>query len=81
MVVGDKFVQYIESLSIQTKIIFLLNPFYQMTSYLCMIYSGGKQHLQQWKTVISPSNVAQNTNPGTVLTSACPEDSKTPPTC
>ena len=43
-------------------------------------YSGGKQHLQQWKTSISPSNVALNTNPGTVLKSACPEDSKTPPT-
>ena len=44
-------------------------------------YSGGKQHLQQGKTSISPSNVALNTNPGTVLKSACPEDSKTPLTC
>ena len=44
------------------------------------IYSGGHQHLQQWKTSISPSNVALNTNPGTVLKSACPEGSKTPPT-
>ena len=33
------------------------------------------------KPAISPSNVAQNTNPGTVLDSARPEDSKTPPTC
>ena len=33
------------------------------------------------KPSISPSNVAQNANPGTVLETACPEDSKTPPTC
>ena len=33
------------------------------------------------KPAISPSNVAQNANPGTVLDSARPEDSKTPPTC
>ena len=33
------------------------------------------------KPAISPSNVAQNANSGTVLDSACPEDSKTPPTC
>ena len=33
------------------------------------------------KPAISPSNIAQNTNPGTVLDSARPEDSKTPPTC
>ena len=32
------------------------------------------------KPSISPSNVALNVNPGTVLKSACPEDSKTPPT-
>ena len=33
------------------------------------------------KPAISPSNVAQNANSGTVLDSARPEDSKTPPTC
>jgi len=33
------------------------------------------------KPAISPSNVAQNANSGTVLDSACPEDSKTPQTC
>ena len=33
------------------------------------------------KPSISPSNVAQNANPGTVLETARPEDSKTPPTC
>ena len=33
------------------------------------------------KPSISPSNVALNANPKTVLKSACPEDSKTPPTC
>ena len=33
------------------------------------------------KPSISPSNVAQNANPGTVLKTALPEDSKTPPTC
>ena len=31
------------------------------------------------KTLISPMNLAQNSNPGTVLKSARPEDSKTPP--
>ena len=33
------------------------------------------------KPSISTSNVALNANPGTVLKSARPEDSKTPPTC
>ena len=33
------------------------------------------------KPSISPSNLAQNANPGTVLKTARPEDSKTPPTC
>ena len=33
------------------------------------------------KPLISPSNVAQNANPGTVLETARPEDSKTTPTC
>ena len=33
------------------------------------------------KPSISPSNVALNSNPGTVLETARPEDSKTPPTC
>ena len=33
------------------------------------------------KPTISPSNVAKNANSGTVLDSARPEDSKTPPTC
>ena len=33
------------------------------------------------KPSISPSNVALNPNPGTVLESACPDDSKTTPTC
>ena len=44
-------------------------------------YSAGHHDLQQSKTLISPSNVAQNANPGTVLETARPEDSKTPPTC
>ena len=46
-----------------------------------MIYSGGHQHLQRSKSSISLSNVALNENPGTVLETARPEDSKTPPTC
>ena len=33
------------------------------------------------KPSVSPSNVAQNANPGTVLETARPDDSKTPPTC
>ena len=33
------------------------------------------------KPSISPSNFAQNANPGTVLKTARPEDSKTPTTC
>ena len=33
------------------------------------------------KPAISPSNVAQNANPGAVLDSARPENSKTPLTC
>ena len=39
--------------------------------------------IQWWPTwpSISPSNIAVNANPGTVLKSACPEDSKTPSTC
>ena len=45
------------------------------------IYSGGHHDLYQCKPLISPSNVALNSNPGTVLKSARPEDSKTPPTC
>ena len=44
-------------------------------------YSAGHHDLHQSKTLISPSNVAQNANPGTVLETARPEDSKTPPTC
>ena len=47
---------------------------------LC-IYSAGHHDLHRSKTLISPSNVAQNANPGTVLETARPEDSKTPPTC
>ena len=49
--------------------------------FVVEIYSAGHHDLQQSKTLISPSNVAQNANPGTVLDSACPEDSKSPPTC
>ena len=44
-------------------------------------YSAGHHDLHRSKTLISPSNVAQNANPGTVLETARPEDSKTPPTC
>ena len=33
------------------------------------------------KYLICPSNVALNTNPGTILKSACLEDSKKPTTC
>ena len=43
------------------------------------MYSGVKQHLLQQKPLISPMNHAQNSNPGAVLKSARPEDSKTPP--
>ena len=45
------------------------------------LYSGGKQHLGQEKPLISPINLAQISNPRTVLKSARPEDSKTPPEC
>ena len=45
------------------------------------IYSGGHHDLYRCKPSISISNVALNANPGTVLKSACPEDSKTLPTC
>ena len=38
-------------------------------------YSGGHHDLYQCKPSISTSNVALNANPGTVLKSACPEDS------
>ena len=48
---------------------------------LVSIYSAGHHDLHRSKTLISPSNVAQNANPGTVLETARPEDSKTPPTC
>ena len=48
---------------------------------LASIYSAGHHDLHRSKTLISPSNVAQNANPGTVLETARPEDSKTPPTC
>ena len=44
-------------------------------------YSGGHHDLYWCKPSISTSNVALNANPGTVLKSACPEDSKSPPTC
>ena len=44
-------------------------------------YSAGHHDLHRSKTLISPTNVAQNANPGTVLETARPEDSKTPPTC
>ena len=44
-----------------------------------LLYSGGKQHLGQEKPLISPVNLAQILNPRTVLKSARPEDSKTPP--
>ena len=33
------------------------------------------------KPSLSPSNVALSANPGTIMKSAHPEDSKTPPTC
>ena len=46
-----------------------------------VLYSGGHHDLQRSKSSISLSNVALNANPGTVLETACPEDSKTPPTC
>ena len=45
------------------------------------LYSAGHHDLHRSKTLISPSNNAQNANPGTVLETARPEDSKTPPTC
>ena len=38
-------------------------------------YSGGHHDLYRCKPSISTSNVALNANPGTVLKSACPEDS------
>ena len=42
-------------------------------------YSGGHRHLGQEKPLISPINLAQIPNPGTVLKSARPEDFKTVP--
>ena len=56
-------------LSIENKVLIILK------------YSAGHHDLQRSKTLISPSNVAQNAKPGTVLETAGPEDSKTPPTC
>ena len=44
-------------------------------------YSSGKGNLGQEKPLISPINLAQISNPRTVLKSARPEDSKTPPEC
>ena len=44
-------------------------------------YIGGQYDLWQCKPSISPSNNALNANPGTVLESARPDDSKTTPTC
>ena len=44
-------------------------------------YSAGKGNLGQEKPLISPLNLAQIANPRTVLKSARPEDSKTPPEC
>ena len=46
-----------------------------------VLYSGGHHDLQRSKSSISLSNVALNANPRTVLETARPEDSKTPPTC
>ena len=44
-------------------------------------YSLGQGNLGQEKPLISPTNLAQISNPRTVLKSARPEDSKTPPEC
>ena len=55
------------------------NLFWKAVGYV--IYSGGQLDLQQCKPSISPSNIAQNANPGTVLKTARPVDSKTPPKC
>ena len=45
------------------------------------IYSARKGNFGQEKPLISPINLAQISNPRTVLKSARPEDSKTPPEC
>ena len=55
------------------------NFFWKALGYV--IYSGGQLDLQRCKPSITTSNVALNVNPGTVLKTARPEDSKTPPTC
>ena len=46
-----------------------------------IIYSVRQGNLGQEKPLISPINLAQISNPRTVLKSARPEDSKTPPEC
>ena len=57
-----------------------------MSSNVCNVFWefwNNKIFIQWWQTApaISPSNVALNTNPVTVLKTASPEDSKTPLTC
>ena len=62
-------------------------PFLEMLSHLKMMEDILKDTVVATRTFsglklsISPSNVALNSNPGTVLETARPEDSKTPPTC
>ena len=41
------------------------------------MYSPVSQHLAQQKPLVSLMNLAKNSNPGTVLKSERPEDSKT----
>ena len=48
-------------------------------TFMVAKYSGQQQHLGHLIPLISPINLAQNSNPGTVLESAHPEDSETPP--
>ena len=48
---------------------------------IILLYIGGQLDLQRCKPSISPSNIAQNANPGTALKTARPVDSKTPPKC
>ena len=65
------------------KVIFLAvsddNDWIKVNDYSMVATSTCSMQLS--KSSISLSNVALNSNPGTVLETARPEDSKTPPTC
>ena len=46
--------------------------------YTCTYTVVANMTFSSVKPSISPSNIALNANPGTVLKSACPEDAKAP---